>query len=101
MSITPSKDPYSELKRQQFVPFHVPESAYASAAKSAEPSNLGPVTTANDASNNEEFEFRLNMPVASEEELKESQNTGKNVYFNVGLRVDSLISNHRRFVTDV
>ena len=79
-----SKDPYSELKKQQFVPIHVPESAYASAAKSAEPSHLGPATTASATPSNEEYEFRLNMPSFTEEELKESRKADKSAYFDVG-----------------
>ena len=82
-----SKDLYSELKKQQFVPIHVPESAYASAAKSAEPSNLGPATAS--ATNNEEYEFRLNMPAFTEDERKTTRRTGESVYSDVGNRVDS------------
>lgn len=82
-----SKDQYSELKKQQFVPIHVPESAYASAAKSAEPSNLGPAAAS--ATNNEEYEFRLNMPAFTDDELKTSRNAGESVYSDVGNLVDS------------
>lgn len=66
------------IKKEQFVPLYVPEIAYASAAKSAEPSSLA-ITT----NNSEEHEFRLNMPVFPDDELQSFQNERKTVFMMV------------------
>ena len=70
MTTASSKDLYSELKQEQFVPIQLP--LYSSAARSAEPSNPGPST--------EEYEFRLNMPSFAEDEFRENQGADKSVY---------------------